>query len=337
MKRVGDMMTNVAERGNLVMAFRAAVKGKRTSGEAQSFMDDLDSNLNRLLEELRSGEWTPDSYRRFVVRGPKIRVIHAAPFRDRVVHHALMRIAGPAMERGASAYSFACRRGKGSLAALHAAARHTRADRSFLQLDVRKYFDSVHHETLADLLRGRFKDGGFLEIMGRIIGGYEHGKGTGLPIGTLTSQYLANFYLDGLDRFCFEELKVRRYVRYMDDFVLWHPETQVLTDWCNAIEEWVHCKRRLSLKTRPEPQPCASGIPFVGYRVVPGAILLGRRARRRYRSRIRGLLDQHARAELSALELQRRTDALNAFVDVANGRSWRTSIVSQHAVEMEVI
>lgn len=199
MKRSGFLMQAAATVPNVVLAVRKACNPGVGSAEQQRFLGQLELNCNSLVHSLLDGSWTPGPYHRFIVCDPKRREIHAARFADRVVHHALLNVAGPLLEKGASEASFACRRGRGNTRAVDAVWRAAGRCRWFLKLDVRRYFDSVSHDILLNLLHRRFKDHRFLLVVERIIRSYEKSPGCGLPIGTLTSQYLANFYLDGLD------------------------------------------------------------------------------------------------------------------------------------------
>lgn len=329
MKRFGQLMERIATRDNLSEAFHRAAAGRRNRPEVLAFFGNLERQLNTLAAELREGGWRPGPYRRFVVRDPKLRVIHAAPFRDRVVHHALIRFAEPCFERGAVPNSCACRVGFGNREALRLAKANTRRWPAYLKLDLRKYFDSIQHDILATLLRRRFKDGRLLEVLDRILRSYSAAPGRGLPIGTLTSQYLANFFLDGLDHWILEGLKVPGYVRYMDDLVLWHDSLEQLNQWRESVARWVESERGLTLKGDSRPAWSADGIPFLGYRFKPGLLLLGRRARRRMVSRLAGYESAHLRGRMTAMELQRRCDALLAFTEVASCRQWRARALTR--------
>jgi RNA-directed DNA polymerase len=328
MRREGKLVVRIATWENLGSAFHKAAKGKRRLEEVVAFESHLDGELDRLIEELRAGTWQPGMYRRFVVRDPKVRVIHAAPFRDRVVHHALMNIAGPGFEQGAIAQSYACRTGRGNRAAVEEARRRTTGHGFCLKLDVRRYFDSIPHDRLQGLFRRRFKDGALLDLLDRIVAGFSVTPGCGLPIGTLTSQYFANFYLDGLDRFVTETLRCPAYARYMDDFLLWDDDRAVLAGWGEEIRGWLGRERGLQLKKLTEPFPCREGVPFLGYRLVPGRILLARAARRRFKTRIASYELAWRMGQMGTAELQRRADALLAFTDLASCRSWRRRTVA---------
>ncbi len=321
-------MEQVASVPVLAAAFQLAAAGKGERAAVCRFRSELDAELGALVRELSCGTWIPGPFERFTVRDPKLRVIHAAPFRDRVVHHALMLVAGPVLERSAAAHSCACRAGRGNLAAVWIATRAARRYPHYLKLDVRRYFDSVPHEVLIRLLHGRFKDRALLAVLERIIGSFSTEPGRGLPIGTLTSQYFANFFLDGMDHWLKGTLRIPAAVRYMDDFVVWHDDFAELMRVHTAVAEWLEKERGLTLKESAGPRPCAEGIPFLGFRILPGRVLLARASRRRFAARLRGYEASCAEGTMSPAELQRRVSALLAFTDNARCLAWRRRVTS---------
>jgi RNA-directed DNA polymerase len=322
-KRAGRLLERIATRENVAAAYWQAARGKRRSAGVLRFAADFDGEIQRLVRDLADGTWQPGAYQMFQVRDPKLRVIHAAPFRDRVAHHALMRICAAPMERGAMPQSYACRIGRGSHAAVRDAAGRARAGRFFLKLDVRRYFDSICHARLEHLLRRVIKDGPVLDLLGRIIASHGTAAGPGLPIGTLTSQYFANFFLDGMDRWIISGLGCTDYVRYMDDFVLWHDDAARLREWGRQIGEWLDAERGLGLKQEPEVLPCREGMEFLGYRVLPGRILMARKSRRRFVQKLRANEAAHEAGRITGMELQRRVDALLGWLKIAACQTWR--------------
>jgi len=213
-------MAKIADAENLRLAFWKAAKGKRGKADCVAFRERLDENLAALRAELLEGDVPVGNYHYFTVHDPKERLICAASFRERVLHHAVMNVCEPALERAAVFDSYACRKGKGRLLAVERAQGYARTHGWFLKMDIRKYFDSIDHETLRALLGRKFKDPELLRLVDRILASYQTAPGRGLPIGNLTSQHFANFYLAPLDRFLKEELRRGAYVRYMDDFVV---------------------------------------------------------------------------------------------------------------------
>jgi len=224
MKRAGNLIARIADPDNLRLAFLKAAKGKRAHACVSVFAAQLNEQTASLRNEIICG--TPDvgHYTFFTIHDPKKRVICAASFRERVLHHAVMNVCEPVFEAYQFHDSYACRVGKGTHAALRRAGFFARRYAWYLKMDIRKYFDSIDHETLRHLLTRRFKDTKVLAIFSRVIESYATAHGKGVPIGNLLSQHWANFYLGLFDHWVKETLRVNGYVRYMDDFILWHNE-----------------------------------------------------------------------------------------------------------------
>jgi len=228
MKRAGNLYGRIAEPLNLKLAFYMAAKGKLDRREIIQFANNLEYNLALLRHQLIYRQPDIGHYRFFRVRDPKPRNICAASFPERVLHHAIMNICESAFERYAVYDSYACRKGKGTIRALERARSFSRKNTWYLKLDIRHYFDSVDHSVLLRLLHRRFKDPQLLYLFAEIIATYHTSPGKGLPIGNLISQHFANYYLGILDHWIKEELRVRCYLRYMDDFILFADTRQKL-------------------------------------------------------------------------------------------------------------
>jgi RNA-directed DNA polymerase len=239
MKRLGGIFEQVVAFDNLLLAFRKARRGKRRRPPVAGFELRLERELLALQLELLTGDYQPGGYRLFTIYERKPRLIAAAPFRDRVVHHALLNVIEPVIDRRFIDDSYACRAGKGTHAAVERYQHWSRRHAYALKVDIARYFPSIDHDILKGKLRRYLKDARVLRLFDRIIGSgppfeetgladYFPGddlfgpieRGRGIPIGNLTSQFLANLYLDGFDHFVKEVLGVRPYLRYVDDMVL---------------------------------------------------------------------------------------------------------------------
>ncbi len=289
MKRHGHLFEQVVEYGNLLAAAHRARRGKRDRIAVARFVFHLEPNLLRLQEELQSGGYWMRPYRAFVIREPKRRQICAAHFRDRVVHHAICAVLDPVFEGCLIGDTFACRRGKGTHAAVRRMQQFSRRFRHVLMCDVRRYFESVDHEALKALCRRRLKDRALLSLLDRIIDhqvpGTEPGKG--VPIGNLTSQYFANLYLGELDHFVKERLWLPAYLRYMDDFAAFADSKPELHRALAAIREFLRATLRPELRAeRTLLTPVTQGVPFLGFRVFPGVVRLNGRKMARMRRRV---------------------------------------------------
>lgn len=332
MRRVGNLYERIADPENLRLAFWKACRGKRDQAEVRRYTARLGENLAQLRADLlREGVRVGD-YRFFTIRDPKERVICAASFPERVLHHAIMNVCEPVLEGYAISDSYACRRGKGLHAAVRRAQFFARRFPWYLKLDVHRYFDSVDHEVLLALLGRRFKDPRLLRLFRSLLGTYETAPGTGLPIGNLVSQHCANLYLGPLDHWVKEALRVRGYVRYMDDFVLWGEDKAALSDHQGAIGEYLRSKLKLTLKANVQLNRSARGLPFLGYRVFPGRVRLGSRARRRFAQKLRNYERRWERGDWSDRDLQRHVEPLLAYVRFADTAGLRRAIVEQVSV-----
>lgn len=313
----------------LVAAARRAALGKKKRPVAR-FLLDLEPEVLRLQRELRDGAWRPSPPKTFTIADPKPRRIVAVPFPDRVVHHALMAEVAPALDRTLGPESFACRDGRGGHAAVRRAHELARRGAFLLKTDIEHFFETVDQELVLERVEQRVKDRRALDLLARIVRvsvlGSEPGRG--LPIGSLTSQHLANFFLGALDRFARERLGLRHYVRYMDDVIAFHGERAVLEDALVELAAFVRDELRLKLKMRATwIAPVADGLPFLGFRIFPGTVRLGRAARLRFARRLRRKERAFSLGRLSEEALAREANALVAHVASAGTLAFRRSVV----------
>jgi len=320
MKRAGNLWERVLEMENLREAFHCAARGKWERGRVRDFSHDLNDNLLRLRDDMESGTFVFGRFHRFEIAEPKRRVIHAAHFEERVAHHALMGIVEPLIERCYIDHTYACRVGKGRLAALHHARKQAGRRQWFLKADVRKYFDSIPHAGVMESIEKRIKDPRVIDLFQRIVSCHETRPGRGLPIGSLTSQHLANLYLAPLDRVAQEEWKVK-YVRYMDDFVSWSDDKEALKSHRAAGRE-ILANLGLEYKEEPYLNRTTHGMDFLGMRVCPGRIKASRTTKVRFKRKLHRLEKMHLAGAMDALELQSRVSCLLANVAQADGMEW---------------
>jgi RNA-directed DNA polymerase len=250
-------------------AFRLAMRGCGATASACSFFFHLERELLRLKNDLISGIYQPGNYHYFKTYDPKERTIAVAPFRDRVVHHAIVRILTPIYERIFIYDSYATRQNKGTHAAILRAQAFSRKWAWYLKTDILKYFDSTDHDILMSVFERKLKDRKLLDLMNRIIRNSPVPE-KGLPIGNLTSQFFANVYLDPLDHEIRDRKGVHGYLRYMDDFVLFGDSKQYLLDLRAGIEAFL--QERLKLRLKPEAtrlNRTFHGLSFLGMRIFP--------------------------------------------------------------------
>ena len=273
-------------------AARRAARGKKRARATAEFLFALETEALALQRELLAGTYRPRPYHTFEIYDPKPRTISAADFRDRVVHHALCHALEPILERYAIRDSYACRPGKGILAALHRVRAFAGRFEYVLRLDVRRFFASIDHAVLIDRLARYVSDPRLMALARTCIeAGAPHClPGRGLPIGNLTSQHFANFYLGAMDRFIKQTLRVRGYVRYMDDLVILSDCKRHLWTLHDQIAAYVSQALRLDLNARAtQLMPVTQGIPFLGFRIWPRVIRFNPRNARRFRRHFRNL------------------------------------------------
>lgn len=272
MKRIAGLFEQVCAFETLWKATDRAAKGKRQRKDVQAFLWDREAELLRLQDEMRSGDYQPERLRHFWVCDPKARRISAAAFRDRVVHHALCGVLEPHLEAYATADSFACRKGKGSLRALEAAQAYARRYPYVLKLDIERFFESIDHKVLQAALERKFGGKELQQLFAKILAVPLEGShaGKGLPIGNLTSQHFANFYLGRLDHVAKESVRLGGYLRYMDDILCFGVEKAELWDALFVLRDVLESELRLHLKRSVTRLcPTTEGVHFLGVQVFP--------------------------------------------------------------------
>ncbi len=329
MKRKDNLIASIADPDNLRLAFWKASKGKRHAAAVLRYQKKLDHNLERLRRDLLSGAINVGNYHMFTIFEPKERLICACAFSEQVLHHAVMNICHADFDKRQIWHSYASRVGRGVHAALKQAQHHQKRYGWFLKLDVKKFFETVHHDTLLHQLERLFKDRQLLEIFEKIIRSYEATEGRGLPIGNLTSQYFANHYLSGLDHFIKQDLKIDAYVRYMDDMVLWHSEKCYLKSCLAAINTYVEENLCAELK------PChlnrtATGLTFLGYHIFPNATKLSQQSKKRFRLKIKAIEQKIEQGVWTERIAQRHVLPLINFTEYAYAKSFRKYILLQN-------
>lgn len=273
---------------NLLSAYHRARRGKQAREEVTAFGWNVERNVLALREELFSGAYSHGHYRKFIISDSKRREIQAAPFRDRVVHQAMVAALDPIFERHFIYDSYACRRGKGTQAALARFERFAHVSRYALMMDVSKYFASIDQQILLELLVQSVRDERLLHLCEIVIKSCEESPGVGIPIGNLTSQLFANVYLNELDQYVKHGLRERRYVRYMDDFVILHDDKAYLHALRGNLTEFLAGRLHLTVHPRKaQIMPTAPGVPFLGLRIFPHHKLLRASTVRRFVRRAR--------------------------------------------------
>ncbi len=296
MKRYGFLFEKILSFDNLLIAARKAFRRKKHREIVMEFYFNLEKELVAIQEDLLSGTYKLRPYSIFNVYEPKERKICASDFRDRVLHHAICNIIEPLIEKSLIYDTYACRKDKGTHRAIRRVQQFSRKHEYFLKCDIKKFFENIDHFILKELLINKFKDCKLLDLLDEIIDspveGYEEGKG--LPIGNLTSQIFANFYLSQLDHFIKDELSVKGYVRYMDDFIIFGENKSFLHDILLKTGDFLRDNLFLSIKKEVlSLAPVRDGIPFLGFRIFPYLIRLDGVRKKRFNRKVKGLLKKY--------------------------------------------
>jgi len=313
----GWTIADVASWDNLRLASRRAARGKRRRPDVEAWLLREESELLALRDELLGGGYRPGPYRFFEIHEPKRRVIAAAPFRDRVAHHALCHFLSPVLERRFIARSFSCQLGKGTTAARECCRQLTNRHRYVLKCDVRKFFPNLDHAVLLAKLDGSSRCPRVMELISHIVASYETGptvardwfagddlwsalRPRGVPIGNLTSQLWGNFYLDDLDHWVTETEQHGDYLRYTDDFLLFGDDKAHLWELRAGLAGQLAAARLKLAEPKSRILATREGVPFCGFRFLPGRQprVLGA-TKRRFEARRRLLVRKWDVARLS--------------------------------------
>lgn len=275
MIRTGNLYEKICSFENIYSAYLKARKCKRYRPGVLDFTENLEHNLLSIWHDLRDKTYAIGPYKTFIIFEPKEREIFALEFRDRVVQHALIAVIDPVISSTFIHDTYACRTNKGThagLRRLHQLITNCSGENYFLKADISKYFPSIDKEILKEKIRRKIKCADTLWLIDQII----DSSSAGLPIGNLTSQLFANFYLSDLDHFIKEQLLEKRYLRYMDDFVIIGSDLEKLKQDRAAIQGELE-KIGLYLNSKTAIAKIKQGIDFLGYRNWPNITKLRKR------------------------------------------------------------
>ncbi len=332
---------------NLVTAFEQARRGKPKTPELCAFEYNLEANLFALQEELQTHTYRPGPYHHFYIHEPKKRKVSAAPFRDRVVHHALCNVIEPIFEARFIFDSYACRVGKGTHRALARCQEFLRQNPYAFQADIQKFFPSVDHQILLDILARRIKDAEVMDLIRLILASGEGvladeyvmewfrgddllsplERPRGLPIGNLTSQFWANVYLNELDTFVKHTLRCRYYVRYVDDLIVFGHDKAELH---RVREQIAGFLERLRLRLHPRKQrvyPVTTGVDFLGFISFPQRRKIRRDNVKRFMRRLRRFQRRYAAGEMTLGQIERSLQSWIAHSRYADSYRLRRKII----------
>ncbi len=329
MKTYNNLFNKICAFQNLYLAYLKARKCKRYRKDILKFSYNLEENLLMLQEELSNQTYCHGGYRQFIVCDAKKRHIKAAPFRDRVVHHAVYNIIEPIFDKGFIYDNYACREEKGTHKAIKRLEQFIKK-RPFgalkiycLKCDISKYFASINHKVLLEIVKKKISDKKVIWLIQEIVNSnYEKEVGEGIPIGNLTSQLFANIYLNELDQFVKHQLRIKYYIRYMDDFLILDFNKRKLQKIKREIGEFL--EEKLKLKLHPKKaniSPTKNGIDFLGYQILSNYRLLRKSTVKRFIKRTKKYQKMLNKGLLTEERFNNALQSWLAYAEHAN--SWR--------------
>jgi len=300
MKIHRNLFNKIISLDNLFLAWTEFRKDKQQKPDVQKFEFSLEQNIFQLHYELETKTYKHGPYLGFYISDPKLRHIHKATVRDRVLHHAIFQTLNPLFDPTFISASFSCRLNKGTHKGVIALEKMMRQESKnytrtcwVLKCDVKKFFDSINHQVLLKLLGNKINDSDTMWLLKEIIGSFSTKKSDlftqlGVPIGNLTSQLFANVYMNEFDQFMKHQLKVKHYARYTDDFVIVSTNRKYLSNLLTPIRLFL--KNQLTLELHPSKisiRKCSYGVDFLGYTVLPHYRLVRTKTKQRIFKKVR--------------------------------------------------
>ena len=329
----GVLFKDIISVDNLLLALQEFICGKRTKPDVQLFASALIDNILQLHEDLANKTYRHGAYYQFNISDPKPRNISKASVRDRLLHHAIYRILYPFFDQTFIYDSYSCRTNKGTHKAIRRfrqmfleVSNYNRKTCWVLKLDIKKFFASIDHEILINILEAYIPDQDIMWLLQNIVTSFSSDKyyhdeyddsirRRGLPLGNLTSQLFVNIYMNEFDQFMKHKLKVKYYIRYADDFVILNPHRQALTTILPSIRVFLQEQLRLSLHpNKIILKTFASGIDFLGWVDFPQHRVLRTATKRRM---IKKLNEENKQSYLGLLK-HGNTFGLNKKISLVN-------------------
>ena len=314
---------------NIFQAWDEFKKGKLKKKDVMEFYRNLEDNLFQLHRKLKNKIYQHGSYKDFYVNDPKRRHIHKASISDRIVHHLLYKYLYNIFDKTFIFDSYSCRLNKGTHKAVKRLEKFTRkVSKNYsgqcwaLKCDIKKFFASVDHKILKNLIGRKVKDKNILWLVGEVIDSFQLGVEPlkGIPLGNLTSQIFANIYLNELDKFAKHKLNIRYYIRYADDFVIISESKKVLQALEKPVSNFLF--RSLNLKLHPKKiifRKLSWGIDFLGYIVLSNYILVRTKTKRRIFTRIGIKIIERKKGIISNYFLEQTVQSYLGILKHSNG------------------
>ncbi len=323
---------------NLKEAFLKARKGKTQRRDVIEFQKNLKYNLIQLQTRLILQTYKPKPLETFIISDPKTRKISKSDFQDRIVHHAVCNIIEPMFNKAFIYDSYANRVEKGTLKAVgrfsvfarKVSKNHTRTA-FVLKADIRHYFETVDQERLLAIVKKKVTDARVLELIHLILQNYHaKEKGKGMPLGNLTSQFFANVYLNELDQFVKHILRVKQYIRYVDDFVIFSTSKAELERHKHNIN--IFLRKRLFLELHPEKSKILylhRGVEFLGIKIFPHHKLIKKRNLQKFKRKLKTFISEYNEGFVDYDTIYDSVEGWHAYAKNANAHNLTNDIIKR--------
>lgn len=332
-----NLWNKILDFENLYAAWKEASRGKRYHRQTLVFGSRLEENLVKLQNELITKAYTPEPLHEFCITDPKKRLISAPAFRDRVVQHALVRIIEPGIDSSFIYDTHACRKRHGVHLAIKRLQRFSRqAAREgkfwYYKGDIKSFFPSIPHQELKEKYRTRITDPNALWLINLFIDTYRSGD-RGIPIGALISQLSANLYLDSADHYIKEVLRVPRYIRYMDDFIIVMNDKEKLKSIIESVESYIVNILNLELNPKSGIGFGPSGIPFCGFRTFPTHIVIRKPVLRRGGRHLRKLARTWDGTQAGVIKIRSSITSFTGHTSHCNARRSTAAMLDRISIK----
>ncbi len=342
MKRKNNLFERIISFENILKASKKARRGKRYKASTALFEYNLERNLLKIIEVLSNKTYVPGAYCDFHIYDPKKRIISAAPYFDRVIHHTLINIIEPTIGKSFIYDTYACLKGRGTHKAVQRYKEFQKKNKYVLKCDVRKYFENVDQEILLNKVQKKIKCKNTMWLVKQIIDSRQSGRELtyfegddlftplyrkkGLPMGNLTSQFFANLYLNDFDHFIKEELTARFYIRYCDDFVIFGNSKVWLNEIKCEIKKYLMTLRLRLHENKSRVFRTTDGVDFLGYRIYPDYVRVRKSIVKRYRRKLRDMTEEYKNGNIRIPEINNSIQSWIGHVKHADSYQLRKEI-----------
>lgn len=324
LKRIGNLWDKIISYDNLYLAYKKAREGRGHLESVKRFEQNIEGNLKQLQQSLINKTFSTSRYNTRIIYEPKKRVIYILPFfPDRILQHALMNIIAPIFHARFIKDTYACIPERGLHAGLVRANSYTQKNDYCLKMDVKKFYPSIHHETLYKIIERKIKDENVLWLINDIIHSFEGDRNC--PIGNLTSQWFGNIYLTQLDYFIKQKLRAKYYIRYCDDFLIFSNDKMWLNQCKEEITQFLDNVLKLKM-SKCDLFPVSRGVDFLGYRYFKGYVLLRKRTARGIIRRLRKLYSEYDKGRIKPDKMLSHLSSVDGYISWANSYNFRQKI-----------